>query len=50
MKCTRLCDEKEDLMRHLAMKSELRSLNQSDALDTYIMKTKPQLKTYIMMR
>ena len=50
MKCTRLCDEEEDLMRHLAMKSELRSLDQSDALDTYIMKTKPQLKTYIMMR
>ena len=39
-----------NLMRHLARKSELRSIDQDDALNTYIMKTKLQLKTYIIMR
>ena len=39
-----------NLIRHLARKSELRSIDQDDILNTYIMKTKLQLKTYIMMR
>ena len=39
-----------NLIRHLTRKSELRFIDQDDILNTYIIKTKLQLKTYIMMR
>ena len=39
-----------NLIRYLARKSELRSIDQDDILNTYIIKTKLQLKTYIIIR